>query len=225
MKYYLTIIGFSLFAFCLKAQLKPVKNSTSETWYDKVPVSGEIRTGLMTGENCTEKVKTNFFVKLPNSHNANYLNIDIISNDGRYMYTAHYELKDKQGGVIEIVRASNMSNKLVNYKCEDLTILAWINNDPLEEKEKFVLANWDSNFDSKNVTIYLNSENKSVIYLENKTTKKSNTVPCEAITGQANVAYNCLCKVSVSDLKNASKVSIVQRVRRSQIRHDMSIKL
>lgn len=224
MKNHFTIF---LILFCTlnsSAQLKPIQNSLSETWYDKVPVSGEIRAGLMTEVDCSEYVKGNFFVKIPTNHNSKFLNIDISSNDGRYLYTAHYDIEGEHG-IIEVIRDTKFLKKLSTYKCSDLAILAWINDDPKEEKESFVLANWESNFESEIVTIFLNSSNKAILYYENKDTKKSSSLPCQTISDQANVAFNCQCQISMEELESTSEVSIVQRVRRSQVRHPMKIKL
>jgi len=210
-------------SFQLFAQLKPIQNSLSETWYDKVPVSGEIRAGLMTEIDCSEYVKGNFFIKLPTNHNTKFLNIDISSNDGRYLYTAHYDIEGEHG-IIEVIRDTKILKKLSNYKCSDLAILAWINDDPKEEKETFVLANWEPNLESEIVTIFLNSSNKAVLNYKDKETNESVTTPCQTITDQANVAFNCQCQISMDKLENSSEISIVQRVRRSQVRHSMKIK-
>ena len=215
---------FALFFvfFQANAQLTPEPNSTSETWHDKVPVSGEIRTGLMMGEICTDKIKNSFYVKIPDSNNYTFLNVDISSNDGRYVYTARYNIKG-QKGIIELIRDTKLAKKLQTYQCNELTILSWLTNGPKDKKEEFVLSGWSSNFKAKNAIVYLNSENPALIYVINNSTKKSETIPCKIIEGESNVAYNCLCELPLQFITEDTDISVVQRVRRSQNRYSMKI--
>lgn len=221
MKSFLTLIIILVISAQLDAQLSPLPNKTSETWYEKVPVSGEIRTGLMIGNSCAESVKNRFYVQIPENHSYKYLNVEISSNDGRYTYTSHYNIEN-QKGVLELNRISTLEGKLKNYKCNDLAIMAWINNDITDEKEEFVLSNWDSKFDAEIAFVYLNSENPAILFVENKTNKESKNIKCDKLDGDANVAYNCLCILPIKDIK-ASEISVVQRVRRSQNRYPLSI--
>ena len=205
------------------AQLTPLPNSISETWYDKVPVSGEIRTGIMMDNSCTEKVKDSFYVQIPMSHNFNFLNVEISSNDGRYTYMCNYYIKDRNG--IQILqRDTKLTSKLKNYACDDLAIMAWMSNENTAEKNNFVLANWDSNFDSSNVYIFLNSENPAILFVQNTQNNKTESLQCNEIKNAANVAYNCLCKLPLKYISEDTEISIVQRVRRSQNRYSLDIK-
>lgn len=221
MKTFLTLIAILVISAQLNAQLSPLPNKTSETWYEKVPVSGEIRTGLMMGNSCDENVKNSFYVQIPENHNYKYLNVEISSNDGRYTYTAHYNIENLNG-VLEVNRVSTLQGKLKNYKCNDLAIMSWINNDITEEKKVFALSNWDSKFDANTAFVYLNSENPAILFVENKTTKETININCNKLDEEANVAYNCLCILPIEHIET-SEISIVQRVRRSQIRYPLNI--
>jgi hypothetical protein len=207
----------------LFTQIEPLRNSIKETWVDKVPVSGEIRTGLMVNRACQEKLKSSFFVKIPEG-SYRYLCVEISSNDGRYNYASTYDINSLYG-LKEFVRLSHLKSKLYNYKCDDLTILSWVTNNLSEQKSHFVLSDWENFEGEKNAFIYLNSENPALINISNASSGRTENIKCELIENKANVAYNCMCTLPLNLLTDKSEIDIVQRVRRSQTRYPMNIKL
>ena len=217
------IIAFILGNVVAHSQISPIPGSVTETWHEKVPVSGEIRTGLMIGTQCSDRVKNNFYVVLPEEE-YKYLSVEISSNDGRYNSYARYNVTGFSGSQ-NLIRESERDKELKNYKCEDLTILSWVSNSEGEEKENFVLSNWVNPTNAETVIVFLNSENKALIHIKDKSTGSANNVECTTILQKPNVAYNCKCEVPLSFFSGDKEVSIVQRVRRSQNRYPLEIKL
>jgi len=207
------------------AQLSPLPNKTSEIWHDKIPIAGEIRTGVMADNSYDGKVKESFFVHIPNHEDRKFLHVEICSNDGRYSYTSHYSIEGQKEGIIELLLKTNLIDELKTYRCSELTILSWISENINDPKKEFVLSNWDRNIRYSEVFIYLNSQNNALLFIENSKSGESKTVPCHPIEKQANVAYNCICEMSISDISKDNSITIVQRVRRSQNRYPIEIRL
>lgn len=221
------IIVVTLITACIGlGQIEPIKNSVKESWVDKVPVSGEIRTGILLQNDFCESLKSSFSVRLPQNNTYNLLGVEISSNDGRYNYRSVYNIT-KESGWVNLKREAGeaLEKKLKSYKCNELTILAWIKNDFDRDKENFVVAHWGNAFDKKFAYIHLLSENPAFIYITYSDGNAPVKYDCKQIDKLANVAYNCECAVPLEKITASSQISVVQRVRRSQNRYPLNIKL
>lgn len=68
------------------------KNSKWEVYYDRVPVSGEIRVGAITSERDSKIIPSKFYVRIP-EHKENNLSVEVSSRDGRYEANLPYDIK------------------------------------------------------------------------------------------------------------------------------------
>lgn len=185
-----------------------------EVWFDKVPVSGEIRVGIMTSN---EEVKINptyFYVMIP-KHAEKFLFCEISSRDGRYEASVSYDISNLKPGSHKFILPTQHINELKNYHSKDITILTSIGDKLSGDPTYFTSASWEPiNSYPANIYILLNSEKKTSIVVENKKLNTQNEYPCEKIVTDSSIAYNCLCKIPTNVLDASSELFIKQRVRR-----------
>lgn len=185
-----------------------------EVWYDKVPVSGEIRVGIMTTNEDANINPSYFYVMIP-KHTEKFLFCEISSRDGRYEASVSYDISNLKPGSHKFILPTQHINELKNYHSNDITILTSIGDTQSGEPTYFTSASWESiNSYPANIYILLNSEKKTSIVVENKKLNTQNEYPCEKIVTDSSIAYNCLCKIPTNILDASSELFIKQRVRR-----------
>jgi hypothetical protein len=110
-----SILLFFLNCFSLTAQNDPIepRNPIDEVWRKdmNIPVSGEIRTGLVFDIASENPVKDYFYVNLP-EEKFNLLFVEITSHDGRYNASLSFDIEDKEAGLINLSGAQNFTANL-----------------------------------------------------------------------------------------------------------------
>jgi len=189
-------------------------NSNWEVWYDKVPVSGEIRVGIMSDQNNESINPTTFFIMIP-QHNEKFLSCEISSIDGRYEASVTYDISNLKAGVHQFNLPTKHVSDLKSYNYSDITILTSI-IDNLEDKAKFYTsASWKpiTSF-PENIYVYLNSERTTTLVVENKSKNIQSEFKCIKIENPSLIAYNKVCKIPSKSILQNSEIFVKQRVRR-----------
>lgn len=221
-KYFLLLLfSFSTIVLSAQSPIDPLDNV--ETWYDKVPVSGEIRTGLVTCIDYSIELPRVFYVNIPKS-NKKILNVEITSNDGRYTAHMQYPIEGMNGNHAFKWKSDHF-NKLKSYSPNDVTLLSWLTENKDQDKTEFVISSWDNTANDNIVYIVLNSSKKTLININNNTTGSNKTISCVKYQDKPNVSYNCYCPIETSLLEGDVEVSIVQKSRRARNSYTMNIKL
>lgn len=228
---------FSIFAILffspllVFAQIAPQEiegNKDWETWYKKIPVSGEIRAGLMTSFHTDNKLHPSFFAQIPKNGNST-LCVNISSNDGRYSAKLTYDISNLNPGIHEFSWPTKFLKDLREFSTENISILSKLGDDCNDEDAQYVLSGWTDLDSKENIWIILNSERTPMIHIRNKSTRKSLEFECEKLKDQRNVAFNCSCKVPISEICDDCEIAVVQRIRRGPHvtfnRYPMPIKL
>lgn len=185
-----------------------------EVWYDKVPVSGEIRVGIMTSNEESKINPSTFYVMIP-KHTEKFLFCEISSRDGRYEASVSYNIAGLKPGSHRFSLPSQHINELKNYSSKDITILTSIGNTLSSDPTFFTSASWEPvNSYPTYIYILLNSERNTSIVVENKKSDNRNEYPCDKIITDSSIAYNCLCKIPTNILDVNSELFIKQRVRK-----------
>lgn len=191
---------------------KKLLKSTWEVYYQKVPVSGEIRVGLMAFENDEKIIPKSFFVKIP-QHQESSLCVEISSRDGRYEANIPYDIKSLKSGVYEFELPTKHADELKKYTLKDITILAKIGESCTSNGSYYVLSTWNKpDLNTGQLHIYLNSDQPTFIQFESGGISRK--ITCERIEENASIAYNCSCVVPMNMLSNTTELNIQQRIRR-----------
>jgi hypothetical protein len=224
----LLVIIFLLNCFFVSAQTTPVepRNPIDEVWRKdmNIPVSGEIRTGLVFDIEGNHTINDFFYVNLPNEK-FNYLFVEITSNDGRYNASLSFNIKNKPPGELKLKWSTEFYNDLKKFNSKELTILSWLGNEENAEREHFVVSNWNSFNSEEFVYIILNSEQQATINVYDPITNTSLDFPCELFVNQPQVSFCAYCKIPLKVINKDSEVSVVQRARKSFNRYPMNLKL
>jgi len=224
------LLVFSLLINCLflTAQTVPVEpmNPIDEVWRKdmNIPVSGEIRTGLVFDIEEENYVKEFFYVNLP-KEKFDLLFVEITSNDGRYNASLSFDIKNKPPGQLKLKWSTEYYTDLKAFNCKELTILSWLGNNGDSERKDFVVSNWSSINSEEFIYIILNSEQQTTINVYNPITNSSLDFKCEIFINQPHVSFDSYCKVPLNVITEDSKVSVIQRGRRSFNRYPMNLKL
>ncbi len=212
----------------LSAQTEPMepRNPIDEVWRKdmNIPVSGEIRTGLVFDIESDNYVKDFFYVNLPEDK-FNLLFVEITSNDGRYNANLSFDIKNKPPGQLKLKWSTEFYNDLKAFNSKELTILSWLGNDDDDERKHFVVSNWTSFNSEEFVYIILNSEQQATINVYNPITNSSLDFKCEIFVDQPQVSFGTYCKIPLNVITEDSEVSVIQRGRRSFNRYPMNLKL
>ncbi|MFD1293977.1 hypothetical protein ACFQ5N_09030 [Lutibacter holmesii] len=214
-----------LFINAQSAPIEPI-NPIDEVWRkDKnIPVSGEIRTGLVYNIDETTAIKEYFFVNLPNEK-FDFLFVEITSNDGRYNASLSFDIKNKPAGELKLKWSTEYYNDLKNFNSKELTILSWLANSDDSMRKHFVISNWSSFNSEEFVYIILNSEQQATINVYNPNTNTSLDFKCEQFINQPKVSFCAYCKIPIKVISKDSEVSVIQRARKSFNRYPMNLKL
>jgi hypothetical protein len=220
----LIFLFFNCFFISAQTPLEP-RNSIDEVWRKdmNIPVSGEIRTGLVFNIAKDNYVKDHFYVNLP-EEKFNLLFVEITSNDGRYNASLSFDIKNKPPGPLKLKWSTEFYNDLKVFNSKELTILSWLGNDDNSERKHFVISNWSSINTEEYVYIILNSEQQATINVYNPITNNSSDFKCEKFIDQPKVSFCTYCKIPLKAITKDSEVSVIQRARRSFNRYPMNLK-
>lgn len=214
--------------FFLTAQTPPIepRNPIDEVWRKdmNIPVSGEIRTGLVFDIESEHNIKNYFYVNLP-EEKFNLLFVEITSNDGRYNASLSFDIKNQPSGELKLKWSTEFYNDLKAFNSKELTILSWLGNNDDSERKHFVISNWTSINSEEFVYIILNSEQQATINIYNPFTNDSQDFKCELFEDQPHVSFCAYCKIPLKAISKDSEVSVIQRARKSFNRYPMNLKL
>jgi hypothetical protein len=224
----LLVILLSINCLFLTAQTTPVepRSPIDEVWRKDmdIPVSGEIRAGLVFDLEDDNYVKDFFYVNLP-KEKFDLLYVEITSNDGRYNASLSYDIKNKPSGQLKLKWSTEFYTDLKTFNSKELTILSWLGNDEDVERKDFVISNWSSFNSEEFVYIILNSEQQATINVYNPITNISLDFKCELFIDQPHVSFGSYCKIPLKVITEDSEVSVIQRARKSFNRYPMNLKL
>ena len=225
----LIILLFSPLLVFTQIPPQEIKNDKDwETWYKDIPVSGEIRVGLMASLDSEEKLHPSFFVQIP-KNNESILCVTISSDDGRYTGNLTYDISDLDPGMHEFSWPTKFIKDLREFSTENISILSKLGSSCKDKEVQYVLSSWAKLDSKENVWIFLNSEQTAMIHIRNKISKELLKFKCNKLENQRNVAFNCSCKVPISEICKDCETAVVQRIRRGPHvifnRYPMPIKL
>lgn len=212
----------------MNAQNTPIepRNPIDEVWRKdmNIPVSGEIRTGLVFDIESNTAINDYFYVNLP-EEKFDLLFVEITSNDGRYNASLSFDIKNKPPGELKVKWSTAFYNDLKTFNSKELTILSWLGNNDNAERNHFVISSWDSINAEEFVYIILNSEQQATINIYNPITNTSQDFKCEDFVNQPKVSFCTYCKIPLKAITKDSEVSVIQRARKSFNRYPMNLKL
>jgi len=222
-----SVLLFFLNCFSLTAQNDPIepRNPIDEVWRKdmNIPVSGEIRTGLVFDIASETSVKDYFYVNLP-EEKFNLLFVEITSHDGRYNASLSFDIEDKEAGPNKFKWSTEFYSELKAFNSKEITILAWLGDDNNAERQNFVVSSWSSLENEEYVYIVLNSEHQALINIYDPNTNSSIDIECEQFQDQAKVSFCAYCKIPLKVITKESEITVIQRARRSYNRYPMNLK-
>lgn len=210
---FLFLIIISLTSY--SQEVSPINLSDDwEVWYDRVPVSGEIRVGLMSTTKDLNINPSYFYINLP-KHKEKRLCCEISSRDGRYEANLIYDIEDLKSGYYKFKLPTKHKNELKDYNSNDITILASIGDDCEKDRNYYTIASWNDVISaSDTIYIFLNSEKRTSIVVDNEKLSIEDEHPCKKIEKTSSIAYNCVCGIPAKQLSEETQLHIKQRVRR-----------
>ncbi|WP_405570179.1 hypothetical protein [Winogradskyella sp. Asnod2-B02-A] len=227
MKTFSTIILF-LVTTLLFAQTYPDEKALDanwEQWQDKVPVSGNVRVGLMLDQEEKDFDPSSFYVLIPETETAN-LCVELSSKDGRYSANINYDISELQSGIQEFVLPTKYKSELEDYSANEVVILSTLSQDCEGEVEAYLVSGWLETVESKSVSVYVNSMVPTSVIVE----KKDNDFlefKCSTVEFPK-VAYSKKCTIPIEDYNSASKLIIKERIGRGNrtnfMKHKMIVK-
>lgn len=209
---YLFLLTSTTTVFSQTEPIAPIQNPNWEVWNKKIPVSGEIRTGLMVDQMEPALIQRHFFVQIPREK-FKTLCVEISSNDGRYEAHLEYDISGIKPGVHQFKWPTQYYDDLKKMNTQQITILARVGDKCDLNPDQFVLTSWRKSDFNNEMYIILNSEKKAFVRIVNKDTGKKTDYKSTLFSNQPNVAYNCFCRVPISNLDENSQVFVVQRIR------------
>jgi hypothetical protein len=230
--YHSILLGFVFVQLSLNtstAQIKPLDLPDGwEVWYDKVPVSGGFRVGLIDDYMDTPLDKPFFHVQIP-EHEEKLLCVLVSSRDGRYKAELTYDISGLSEGRYAFEWPTLYFNKLKQFTAQDLTILCSVGNSCDQDAAYYAYASWNDSTQSDTLFLLVNSDRPPRVVVEDEGgSEKSKAIDCERINVRAGIAYNCLCKIPKNLVRPASQLFVVKRVRRlgrtSFIRYPLPLK-
>ena len=188
--------------------------SNWEVWYDKVPVSGDIRVGVMADQNNESIDPTTFYILIP-EHTEKYLFCEFSSIDGRYEASVNYDISNLNAGVHKFILPTKHVSALKNYSYSDIAILTSIVDNFDYKASYFISASWKpiTSF-PEYIYVYLNSERPTTIVLEDKLSKSKEEFKCNRVENPSSIAYNKVCRISSKTISINTEIFVKQRIRR-----------
>lgn len=216
-KKYIFIILFLSLINCLYAQtyspLNPIKPKPNwEVWYDKVPVSGDIRVGLMNEFSNSKINPSSFQVEIP-TQKATKLCVEISSKDGRYEATLEYDISNVSSGTQVFNLPTSYQEKLSKFEKKDIAILSKGAQSCTSEDYHIYVSSWSkTKVQQDSIYLMVNSESitKFSITNANGITEELN---CKKLKTNAHIAFNCLCSIPKKSITKSSTYALVQRVK------------
>lgn len=197
--------------------LKPISLAGSwETWYDKIPVSGNLQVGLMK-EFTSKKISspTEFYCSIPKVHKK-YLCAEISSQNGRYEAKLEYDVSALAEGEHQFSLPTSYTGKLRSFTTKEVAILLRGSDNCKSDGGEFYYGSWNPNVKSDSLFILLNTENPTFFVYEDATSKVTE-VQCNPMQVQNAVSFNCLCRVALSALKKSKNFKILHRIRKGGV--------
>lgn len=210
-------ILFALNSFSVIAQQPQIvpfdTGSRKEILYDKTPVSGEIKVGLMYVTTEDIVVPNYFYAKMPHKNiEGKKLCTIISSNDGLYKGEVIHTLrKEFEGKTMTFQWESVYMDKLKKYHRNEFAILSGIATDCNKPIETFVIVDWTAKH-SNEFAFIINSDKKPRISVKKATEQK--IFECEKIEGTQNVTFNYRCQLSLADIEMASSIYVQQKIKK-----------
>ncbi|MBK6699582.1 MAG: hypothetical protein IPG55_06710 [Saprospiraceae bacterium] len=187
----------------------------NEVWQDKIPVSAELRVGIVSSFDDRKNIAKSFTINLPKATNKKLCS-KINSYDGKYFAKMECELKGIKPGILNIdLDTSKYKKELEKYSSKEIMIISYLAENCKENNVNYILSTWNSQYvSSDTVYILLNTENPTSISYALNTNKISQDITCKKIEKSNSIAYNCLCSVPKKLIENHATFVIKQRVRR-----------
>jgi hypothetical protein len=215
---YPVVLFLFFFTTTIKAQIiKPISlNSNWEVWYDKIPVSGNLQVGLMSDAS-NEKISTpNFFYcYLPEKH-KDFLYAEISSQNGKYEAKLSYKITGLKAGLHQFQLPTAYVDKLKAFQTYQIALLLRGRNNSTDIEEELYFGKWLEKTSADVLNVFLNTENPTFISYETTNSEKKE-VACQKIEDINAVAFNCLCKLDVKEIKGAKNINILHRIRKGPV--------
>lgn len=207
----LIVIIVCLTAPCILAQTYPDEKALGndwEQWQDRVPISGNVRVGLMLDQTDGNFNPMEFYVIIPDSSAVN-LCVELSSKDGRYSANINYNISQLNSGVQKFILPTKYKSELLQYKATDVVILATLNKDCSENAETYLISGWIKSTEGKSASVFVNSNLPTSVVIIKKD-KSEVTYNCETVAFPA-VAFNKKCEIPLNELKETITVVIRER--------------
>jgi len=199
-----------------------------EDWVEEVPISGNIRVGLMIEKENPEKLSPKqFYANIP-KNTSGVLCVEISSKDGRYSAKLNYTIDKSISGLQKFILPTQYEKALREFSTDEVVILASLSEDCSIKPDAYVLSSWNKPDDyNQAVYVYVNLiASTTLVYEYEKENTKTNEVEriqseaskCESLNDPL-VAYNKKCKIpfSYNDYKNSSRIYIISKSRRGSM--------
>ncbi len=181
-----------------------------ETWLDEVPISGDIRVGVMAGPQKNAVNRKIFTVFLPAS-TLPRLCVTISSQDGRYEAKLEYNVRGIKPGPVNLSFPTNHEKELFfHYKADELAILAQLNRQCDAHSGIFVVSSWNDKVSTDTVSIYVNSREPTYI-IASENGHVVHETRCDDMQGSKQVAYNLICRIPSSWIAPSMDFTIRKR--------------
>ncbi|MDO5969646.1 hypothetical protein Q4Q35_07490 [Flavivirga aquimarina] len=215
-----------------KSPIKPnqetVNNNKWEVWTDKVPVSGNVRVGLMFDSDENNLNPEHFFARIPEVKLTTNLCVEISSKDGRYSAKRSYTITPTDDDVQEFFWPTKYKKALSAFKTEELVILASLSDDCNSKPDAYVISSWNSIpsdvIETRSVSVYVNSISSTSLIVDNDT---GGSIKCSDLESPM-VAYNKKGTIPDNKVKDTSTIVIKQMRRRgpkvSFVKYELSLK-
>ena len=233
------VVQFSFAQETKNEIIKPNESTVEkdwEIWQEKVPISGNVRVGLMIDQSNEKHVNPeHFYAVIPeyevkdDSPKTKNLCVELSSRDGRYSakidYTINLTFIDddnpKHLGVEEFELPTKYIKELSKFTTNEVVILASLSDDCTRAPETYVLAGWfEINPSFTSFSVYLNSIMPARVQLG-----QSNIVQCQPLKPPT-VAYSKKCTIrAVESLQDNSVININQRRKRGTSTKNVTYKM
>ena len=187
-----------------------------EVWYDKIPVSGDLRVGLMNDFSDQKLLDpSTFYCTIPAVHPSN-LCVEISSQNGRYEAVLAYDISKLPAGEHQFQLPTSYGNKLKAFASKDIAILLRGSQKCGDNSGEYYYGRWSQTPKSDTLYVLLNTENPTFIKYDDKD-GISKEVKCYQLEVPNAVAFNCMCKVPIKSIQKAKNINILHRVRKSGV--------